>query len=329
MIPRSPATTPDSDPAPRAVGYYGLPVIHGPHWKWLIVGYFFLGGISGSAAAIGAFARLFGDMPGATIGRRATYVSLLSLLPCPILLILDLGRPRRFINMLLAFRPSSPMSMGTWALTGFSVATSATALLHIAADRSHRPHAWLRHVTTSASTASGLLGFVVAGYTGVLLAATAVPLWSKRPQLLGPLFLASAMSSGAAAIAITSPLRTDAETAADDALHRFEVLATAAEGILLVSWISALGSTARPLSEKPLAPVVRLGVVGLGMVAAPIIAAGAARLPWPVRRAALFFSAALTLSGAFALRYAVVEGGRRSADDPVATFDLYGSHPSH
>lgn len=322
----SASTNANADPAP--VGYYGLPVIHGPHWKWLIIGYFFLGGISGSSAAIGAIARLFAGASGQAFGRRATYVSLLALLPCPLLLILDLGRPQRFFNMLLAFRPSSPMSMGTWAFTGFGIATSLTTVIEYSIDRSRGRHVWRSRVATGAAIASGLLGFVVSGYTGVLIAATAVPLWSKRPHLIGPLFLASAMSSGAAAISAATALLPVAETAADDALAGFEVLATAVEGILLLAWVSSLGSTARPLTERQLAPVVRFGVVGLGMVAAPAVAACAELLPRHARRGARVLSAALTLAGVFALRYAAVEGGRRSANDPLATFDLYGSDPA-
>src|SRR4051794_26965562 len=91
------------------VGYYGLPVIHGPHWKWLIICYFFLGGISGTAAVLSAIARLFDHQDGPRIARVATYTSMGALLPCPIFLILDLGRPARFLNMLRVLRPSSPM----------------------------------------------------------------------------------------------------------------------------------------------------------------------------------------------------------------------------
>src|SRR4051812_48660236 len=98
------------------IGYYGLPVIHRPHWKWLIICYFFLGGISGASAGLSAIARFFDRSDGPRIARIAAYVSAAALLPCPVLLVLDLGRPARFLNMLRVLRLSSPMSMGSWGL---------------------------------------------------------------------------------------------------------------------------------------------------------------------------------------------------------------------
>jgi formate-dependent nitrite reductase membrane component NrfD len=193
------------------LGYYDIPVIHGPHWKWLIIGYFYFGGMSGGSAVIAAVSRLFGGTSGAQLARIATYVSFLSLVPCPVLLILDLGRPSRFWHMLRAFRPSSPMSIGTWGLTAFGVISTLTTGLQFLDDRSscrgHRPGSARRVAGEALALLGALSGFFVAGYTGVLLAATAVPLWSKRPALLGPLFLSSAMTSGAAVIsAVASAL---------------------------------------------------------------------------------------------------------------------------
>ncbi len=110
-----------------------------------------------------------------------------------------------------------------------------------------------------------LSGFFVAGYTGVLLAATAVPLWSKRPALLGPLFLSSAMTSGAAAISAVASALEREESDADAQLRALETLSTVAEESLLVMWIIALGPTAKPIAEGRLGAVVRHGAVGAGM----------------------------------------------------------------
>lgn len=66
-----PATTPANlEVSPK--GYYGVPVIHGSHWKWLVIWYFFFGGISGASAVIAAFARLFGGTSAAPLARIAT-----------------------------------------------------------------------------------------------------------------------------------------------------------------------------------------------------------------------------------------------------------------
>jgi formate-dependent nitrite reductase membrane component NrfD len=317
-----------SSPPPTVVGYYGVPVIHGPHWKWLVIGYFYFGGIAGASAVIAAFSRLFGGVSGAQLARIATYVSFLSLLPCPVLLILDLGRPARFFQMLRVFRATSPMSVGSWGLTAFGVISALSAGLQLMDDRSSRreyhPGGTRRVAGSLLALFGALSGFFLAGYTGVLLAATAVPLWSKRPALLGPLFLASAMTSGTAAISAVASAMEREEGDAYAQLRALETLSTVAEGSLLVIWTFALGSTAKPIVEGRLGAVVRHGAVGAGMTLPLAISALSHHLPKRMRRASSLGAAALTLSGVFVVRYAVVIGGRESADDPRATFDMTG-----
>ena len=327
-MPQESPGPPQPGPPASDVGYYDVPVIHRPHWKWLVIGYFYLGGISGASAVIGAFLRLYGGTSGAHLARIATFVSFLSLVPCPVLLVLDLGRPARFYHMLRAFRASSPMSIGTWGLTAFGLISTLSAGLQLVDDRSQRggqrPGAARRTAGQGLALLGALSGFFVAGYTGVLLAATAVPLWSKRPALLGPLFLSSAMTSGAAAISAVALAMDREENVADARLRALEMLSTVAEGSLLVVWISALGPTAKPIVEGRLGAIVRHGAVGVGM-ALPLTAAALSHyLPRRGRRAVRLASAALTMAGVFCVRYAVVIGGRLSADDPRATFDITG-----
>lgn len=313
-------------PADVQVGYYGVPVIHGSHWKWLIIWYFFFGGISGSSAVIAAIARLSGGEASARLARTATYVSFAALLPCPPLLILDLGRPHRFFNMLRTFRPSSPMSFGSWGLAAFGAISTLATANQIALDvaEHHGPPigGFQRRAETWLTTLAALSGFFVAGYTGTLLAATAVPLWAKRPTLLGPLFLASAMTSGAAAVSAVLTISEDGEDIATARLHRLEAISTIAESVFLTAWLVSLGSTSKPLREGHLGSVVLHGVVGAGMALPMSLLAVSGKLPRPLRRIAAKAAPALTLCGVFALRYAVVEGGRLSANDPQATFDL-------
>jgi formate-dependent nitrite reductase membrane component NrfD len=328
LTPQESAQAPSAGLPPSPAGYYDIPVIHGPHWKWLVIGYFYFGGISGASAAVAAFSRLYGGTSGAQLARIATYVSFLSLLPCPVLLILDLGRPARFLHMLRVVRTSSPMSIGTWGLTAFGFISAMTTSLQLVEDRSSRmgvpPSAARRAAGAVLDLLGTLSGFFVAGYTGVLLAATAVPLWSKRPGLLGPLFFASAMTSGAAAITAVASALEPAEGGAFARLRALETVSTVAEESLLVIWIIALGPTAKPMIDGRLGAVVRHGAAGAGMALPLALSALAPHLPRPMRRWATLVSAALTLAGVFAVRYAVVVGGRQSADDPRATFDMTG-----
>lgn len=309
-----------------ALGYYGLPVIHHAHWKWHIVAYMFLGGMSGTSAALAACAQFAGGRAGARLATTATAVSFVSLLPCPILLILDLGRPARFLNMVRVFRPSSPMSVGSWGLMGFSTAISLATALQLArhfVPLRHRS-VWVGLAATErvVSTLAGIGGLFLAGYTGTLLAATAVPLWSRQPALLGPLFLSSAAASGTAAVGAIVALGPEPDPELEEGLRRLECLVGLAEGIALTAWLYALGPTARPLMRGRLAPLTRRGVAGAGVTLPLILGAVSTLLPRPLRRAATVVSATLTLVGGYSLRFVVIHGGRESADDPHATFEL-------
>ena len=102
-------------------GYYGLPMLKKPLWGWEIALYFFGEGVSSGAYVLATAAEFFGGRDYATFIRVARLLSLATMMPCPPLLIKDLGRPERFIHMLRVFKPSSPMNLGAWALMGFGI----------------------------------------------------------------------------------------------------------------------------------------------------------------------------------------------------------------
>ena len=85
-------------------------------WTWEIPLYFWFGGIAAGSSFVALACDLAGDEASAAVARK---VALGALVPSPPLLIMDLGRPERFYNMLRIFKPRSPMSMGAWALTAF------------------------------------------------------------------------------------------------------------------------------------------------------------------------------------------------------------------
>jgi formate-dependent nitrite reductase membrane component NrfD len=165
----------------------GGPMIHSPVWTWEVPVYFWFGGMAAGSSFVALACDLAGDEKSARIARR---VSLAVLMPSPPLLIADLGRPARFLNMLRIFKPRSPMSMGSWALMAFSTGSAAGVGLDLLGR--HR-----------AAKVAGFLNAVVGGYfgsyTGVLLASTAVPLWSRSRLFLGPIFVATGTATGAAA----------------------------------------------------------------------------------------------------------------------------------
>ncbi len=334
---RSPARPADREEPP--VTYYDQPMIKPPHWKWYIPTYFWLGGIAGGAAAIGAAARLFGG-PAAkrdTV-RHARYLSLALAIICPIFLILDLGRPERFFRMFRVVKVSSPLSIGTWILSAFGLVSGALAVRQAAEDSVVVPREsglgrLLRRLIPDAplSALQGLLGLGLGGYTGVLIAVTAIPLWAAGGIFLGPLFLATALSSGAAALTLLSMAfgKRDAESErARGTVETIEAISAASQ----LALVSARDLTTPRRINQPLrvgfwGRVFRIGAVGGGM-ATPLTLRIAARLLGPrATKIISVIAAVLTLLGALAERFAIVEAGKVSSRDPLAYQDLTAGAP--
>src|ERR671939_1117258 len=115
-------------PEEEVRSYYGRPVIKEPVWEWEIPWYFFAGGLAGASSGLALVARLAGND---RLARRALLTALGGATVSPVLLIRDLGRPDRFYNMLRVFKPTSPMSMGTWILTSFGPSAWIAAATHV------------------------------------------------------------------------------------------------------------------------------------------------------------------------------------------------------
>jgi formate-dependent nitrite reductase membrane component NrfD len=221
-----------------------------PGWEWWILGYFFFGGLSGGSYAIGTLLRLVGTDADQRAARTAFIASFLALLPCPIFLIADLGQPLRFINMLfdasnggLAFKPWSPMSLGSWALLGFGLFSFVSFVGALADSGWHAadPIARIFRGTVGAvwNIIGTGLGFFVCGYTGVLLAVSNQPVWSDGWPL-GGLLLASSLTGAAALLLLLLRRRrdVDAGTAVRLALadRNFAVL----EAVLIVVFLATV-----------------------------------------------------------------------------------------
>src|SRR5437867_395864 len=80
--------------------YRDVPILKRPTWNHEVAAYFFFGGVSAGAALIGSLAEVFGGERRKELARTAHYVSFATLIPCPLLLIDDLGMPSRFHHML-------------------------------------------------------------------------------------------------------------------------------------------------------------------------------------------------------------------------------------
>jgi formate-dependent nitrite reductase membrane component NrfD len=225
-----------------------------PQWEWYIVWYFFLGGIAGGSYVLGALLRLVGSARDEGAARLAFLISFPTMLLCPILLTLDLGRPLRFWHMLidsrtfgLNFKYWSPMSVGAWALLIFGAFAAVMFVEVLTRDGTLR-HPLARGIAQALRGGFGrlvmivgaLFGLFLASYTGVLLSVSNQPVWSDT-WALGGLFLASALSVGAAAIALLGGLRSDV-LPAEAKLSRADRFFIVLELALLVVFFLTLGA---------------------------------------------------------------------------------------
>jgi formate-dependent nitrite reductase membrane component NrfD len=292
-----------------------LPVIKAPHWRWLVITYFFCGALAGGGFVVGTVADFFSR--DRALIRAARYLSLAALLPSPPLLILDLGRPERFLNMLRIVKLRSPMSLGSWALSGLGMFSGVVAGLQLLSDLRGKPA--MPAVSRIAEILGMPFAIFVCGYTGVLLAITNVPVWARNTYLLGPTFVASAFSSTFAALSLILGI-TGGGKKTEVGLARAETAALATELTLLMAGVARLGKLGRPLTAPPLGLLFWPWTVGLGLVTPLLLHLGGRG-----RERSLgvrILTSLLVLSGSYSLRMLMVFAGRKSAERPEDYFEM-------
>ncbi|HSM87168.1 MAG TPA: NrfD/PsrC family molybdoenzyme membrane anchor subunit, partial [Candidatus Limnocylindrales bacterium] len=186
---------PAGAPFPSATaetGYYGIPLLKEPQWTMEIPVYFFVGGAAGAAAVVASAANLLTDDP--ELVRSARWVAAIGGVLSPALLISDLGVPSRFLNMLRVFKPQSAMNMGAWTLAAFSSFSGAAAFANLMRRRFGGALP-IRIVEDAAGMLASATGLVLSTYTGVLIGATAIPVWNDHVVSLPHHFAASGVNS--------------------------------------------------------------------------------------------------------------------------------------
>lgn len=273
--------------------YYGRPVVKPPVWTWEVPTYFFAGGLAGASAGLAFGAELAGND---RLARSAWLASLGGVAVSPALLVSDLGRPERFLNMLRVFKPTSPMSVGSWLLAASGGAIAAAAG---------------RHVTgigpRGAGAAAALLGLPLSTYTAALVANTAIPAWYEARRELPFLFGGSAMASAGAAATIATPV-THAGPA-----RRLVAAGALVELAAERAMRARLGELGTPYESGAPGRLSRLARACTA-AGAVVCAAGGRR----DRRLAVAGGGA-TLAGSLLERWAVYRAGFASARDPEAT----------
>src|SRR5437763_8977644 len=185
-------------PIPRKPGYYGQPIVKPPVWTWEIPVYFFVGGLAGMAAIIALAALAFHHLD---LARAAMWLAVIGAILSPILLTMDLGRPRLFMNMLRVFKYKSPMSVGAWILTVFGACAGPGLIaleVHAHQIFSGTLDQFVRVAADLLIFGSAFLGMFLATYTGVLIGATAIPAWFLHRVFLPIHFGTAGLGSAAA-----------------------------------------------------------------------------------------------------------------------------------
>ena len=287
-------------------------------WGWEIPVYLFLGGwVAGSMIIAGWFARR---------GRQPGDGCVCHVLPWLSLVLLSLGMGALFLDlehrlyvwrMYLTFQPLSPMSWGGWILILVYPVLLLGALASVPPDLLARwpALAGLAARLRSAEAASRLgMVSIVAGialgiYTGILLSSLgARPLWSSAA--LGPLFLVSGLSTGAAFahLVARNPDEQESLLKADTV---FLVVELALIGLILIGLLTASAvhaNAAQLLLGGPYTAVFWVLVVGLGILLPLLLQA----LMVSHRIAHTAIAPLLVIGGGLALRFVIVSAGQYS-----------------
>lgn len=300
----------DGLPAHASATYYEQPLLKKPHWEWEVITYLFLGGIMGGS---GMLVMIADERPEreADLARSARYVAFVLASACPLVLISHLGRPERFLNMLRIVKFKSVMSMGVWGLIAYTGPASLAAAAQLSRDGVLPKWIDALEPRPVMKLLQGIIGAFMAGYTGVLISATAIPVWGKGKRYIPAISVCSgfagACALNAAIVALSGSDRTRHK------LERLELIASTAEFILLERFRRHAGPLGEPMYGGARGRKLRTFTEIGGIIAPALLGC----LPFG-GRAKTLLAGALTLAGGYVLRETFIESGKDSADDPRA-----------
>jgi formate-dependent nitrite reductase membrane component NrfD len=291
-------------PEAQFTSYYGRPVIKEPVWRTPDVpAYLFLGGLAGASSVLAAGSQLSGYRE---LARVAKVGALGAISLSAVALVHDLGRPGRFANMLRVFKPSSPMSVGSWLLAGYGPVAGAAAVSELTGI--------LPQAGTAATLGAGLLGPGIATYTAALICDTAVPAWHAGYREMPYVFAGSA-ASAAGGLGLLAIHPRDAEPA-----RNLAVFGAAVELVAKRQLIRRLARADQP-ERLSLAEPYEAGTTGAVLRLAEFLTAAAlagAVLGRRSRAVSAVAGASLVAASAMT-RFGIFEAGMASARDPKYT----------
>jgi hypothetical protein len=298
-------------PEAEFTSYYGRPVVKPAPWGHEVGAYLFLGGVAAGSGLLAAGAQLTGRTK---LRRNSRLSALVSVILSAAALVMDLGRPERFLNMLRTIKLTSPMSLGSWILSAFSVGTSVAAASEIDRMTGERlPLGPLRTVLRAVEGPAGLAAAVFAPplgvYTAVLLADTATPTWNAAHEDLPFVFVSSASLASAGLAMVTTPV---AETGP---ARRMAVLGVIGD----LAAMKLMERRMDPVAAEPL----HHGNPGrmLRWSERLVIAGGLGTLLGGHRRSVAVASGLALMAASALTRFGVFEAGLESARDPRYTIE--------
>lgn len=274
--------------------YYGRQILKTPTWKSPDVPlYLFLGGLAGASALLAEGAALTGRPD---LERVARLTAAGGAAAGSVALVHDLGRPERFLHMLRVFKPTSPLSVGSFILAPFSGLAAAAATSNLTGR--------LPRLGRLAGLGAAALGPPLVTYTAALISNTAVPAWHEGHRELPFVFAGSgATAAGGLAMAFTP-------VAQAGPARRLAVGGAAIEIVAAEALLHRIGMVAEPYRE---------GRPGTLMSTARTMTAAAAALTFLAgrRSRAVSVVAGLTcVAASMMTRFGIFEAGIASAKDP-------------
>jgi hypothetical protein len=294
--------------------YYGRAVVKPMPWKHEIPAYLFLGGVAAGSGLLGTGAAATGLE---TLRRRSRLTAMATVAASGALLVSDLGRPERFLNMLRTVKLTSPMSVGTWIFSAYSAFTGVTTAAEVARMLPSRPTGpvgtvlrLLDVVETPAGVGQALFAAPLAAYTAVLLSDTATPLWFESRRHLPFVFVGSAALAASGVQMVLSP------AAQSGPARRLALLG-------VVSDLAAMHRLEAQLAQDGVLEPMESGSAGRMLRTAKVLTvAGGVGTLFAGRSRAVAVVAGTALAAASALtRFGVVDAGIESAKDPKYTVD--------
>jgi len=300
-------------------------------WPFLIDLYFFLGGIAGGAFVIATIANMLDSQKHRDVVRVGYYLALLAIIPAPIFLIIDLGVPSRFLHMMTVAKPDaaiganvisigpfhlkllSPMNVGAWALLGFSGCAFLAALSVFLEDS--KKTGSLSGLRMVVGIIGGVFGFFIAAYPGVLLGATARPLFVNA-HWLGAMFVAVGLATGGAAIALIMSSMGVRARDARSRLMKVTAFALIIELVTLILFVVAASGVGSAGISRALSVLISgqysvgfwLGIVVVGLLAPLALQFGGA-----IRKAnpgMVALVSVLVLLGGFLTKWVIIGAGQ-------------------